>query len=234
MNTSVLIYSCDKYSDVWGPFFTLFFRYWLCPYEVYLVTESEQCLVPDVKTINANGVWTERVQKAVREIPTKYIIGMCEDFFFRRKVDQTIIDACVMYMEHDHRAGCFNFEKEFEPGCELLPSPYPFFGKKPRGNHFQKSCQPTLWRRDYLLEMLDCKLDPWEWEWQERDYPLNHYIWNGPPEQTAFEYGYHDRQWFGIFQGKWIEDDVGPLFAREGIGIDLNIRGKIRRGDINK
>lgn len=232
MNTSVLIYSCDKYSDVWGPFFTLFFRYWDCPYQVYLCTESEQCLVPGVKTINTDGTWTERMQKAVREIPTKYVIGMCEDFFFRRKVNQNIIDACVMYMEHDHNAGCFNFEKECEPGCELLPSPYPSFGKKPNGNHFQKSCQPTLWKRDYLIEMLDCKLDPWNWEWQEREYPLNHYIWNGSAAGTAFEYGYHDRQWFGIAQGKWVEDDVAPLFAKEGISVDLNIRGKIRKGDI--
>lgn len=234
MNTSVLIYSCDKYSDVWGPFFTLFFRYWKCPYQVYLTAESEQCLVPEVKTINTMGTWTERIQKAVREIPTKYVIGMCEDMFFRRPVYQHIIDACVMYMEHDHMAGCFNFEKECEPGCELLPSPYPSFGKKPDGNHFQKSCQPTLWRRAYLEKLLDCKMDPWQWEWTETSFPLDHYIWNGSPEGEAFDYGYYNRKWFGIMQGKWVEDDVAPLFAREGIGIDLNIRGKIMRGDINK
>ena len=26
MNVSVLVYSCDAYSDVWQPFFTLFFK----------------------------------------------------------------------------------------------------------------------------------------------------------------------------------------------------------------
>ena len=234
MNTSVLIYSCDKYSDIWGPFFKLFFKYWNCPYQVYLATETEQCLIPEVKTINTEGIWSERMHKAVEEIPTKYVIGMCEDFFFRRPVNQTIIDSCIMYMEYDSHAGCFNFEKEYEEGCELLPTKYICFGKKPEGNHFQKSCQPTLWRRDYLLEMLDCKLDPWDWEWTERDFPLDHYIWNGPPDRTAFDYGYYNREWFGLIKGKWIIDDVSPLFAKEGIDIDFSVRGTKKKGDIKK
>lgn len=228
MNTSVLIYSCDKYSDVWGPFFKLFFRYWDCPYQVYLVTESEQCLLPEVKTINANGEWTERVQKAVREIPTKYVIGMCEDFFFRRPVRQEIIDQCIRYMEHDHTIGCFNFEKEYQQNIPLKEADIPNFAQKPSsGHYFQKSCQPTLWRKKYLEELLDCKLDPWNWEWQEREYPLKHMIWNGPLEETVFDYGLHDRLGFGIVQGKWFREDVEPLFQKEGINIDLSVRGCI-------
>ena len=225
MNTSVLIYSCDKYSDVWGPFFTLFFRYWDCPYQVYLCTESEQCLIPEVKTINANGTWTERMQKAVREIPTKYVLGMCEDMFFRRTVRQDIINNCVLYMEHDGQIGCFNFEKEYEPGIELIPSNYLDFAEKPPGHHFQKSCQPTLWRRTYLEKLLDAQMDAWNWEWQERDYPFRHYIWNGLLSETVFDYGLHDRQGFGIVQGKWYLADVEPLFKKEGIDIDFGKRG---------
>ena len=231
MNTIVLIYSCDSYSDVWGPFFTLFFRYWKCPYDVFLCSESEQCLIPEVKTINTDGTWSERIKKAVRELPTKYVIGMCEDFFFRRMVNQDMIERCVRYMEHDHRIGCFNFEKEADPDVRLLPSMYENFGRKPPGNHFQKSCQPTLWRREYLLKLLEGQMSPWEWETVEVDYSLEHYVWNGSPEGMAFEYGYHNREWFGIAQGKWIEDDVGPLFAKEGIDIDLSIRGTRRKED---
>lgn len=229
-DTSVLIYSCDKYSDIWGVFFKLFFRYWDCPYQVYLVTETEQCLIPEVKTINISGKWSDKIRQALEEIPTKYVIGMCEDFFFRRSVNQNIIDECVRHMEHDHMIGCFNFEKECEPECHLMPSLYQNFGRKPSGNHFQKSCQPTLWRRAYLEKLLDGQMSPWEWETIETAYPLNHYVWNGDPEGLAFEYGYHDRQWFGIVQGKWVIDDVGPLFEREGVNIDLTIRGTIKRG----
>lgn len=225
LNTSVLIYSCDKYSDVWEPFFTLFFRYWECPFRVYIATESKKCFTPGVTTINGLGTWTERMQKAVREIPTKYVIGMCEDFFFRRPVRQNIIDNCIMYMEHDYEAGCFNFEKEYDQGIQLIPSEYLDFAEKPPGDHFQKSCQPTLWRREYLAELLEGKMDAWHWEWQVRDYPLKHYIWNGLRDELVFEYGYHNNKWFGIQKGKWVKDDVGPLFQKERIEVDYRKRG---------
>lgn len=225
MNTSVLIYSCDKYEDAWEPFFTLFFRYWDCPYPVYLCAESKKCDFPGVTTINTLGTWTERMQKAVREIPTKYVIGMCEDMFFRRPVRQDIINNCVMYMEHDHTIGCFNFEKEADPDVDLEKSQYLDFGRKPKGNYFQKSCQPTLWRRTYLEKLLNGKMSPWEWEWTDAEYTLDHYVWNGLAENIAFEYGYHDRRWFGIQQGKWVRDDVEPLFSKENIDIDLSERG---------
>ena len=226
MNTSVLIYSCDKYEDAWEPFFTLFFRYWNCPYQVYLCAESKKYEHPKVKTINTLGTWTERMQKAVREIPTKYVIGMCEDFFFRREADQVIINNCVISMEHDHTIGCFNFEKERQPGIPLEPTEIACFWKKPLSGHwFQKSCQPTLWRRKYLDELLDCKLDAWHWEWQEREYPLNHLIYIGDEDNAVFSYGLHDRNQFGIVQGKWVKEDVVPLFEKEGIEVDYSIRG---------
>ena len=226
MNTSILIYSCDKYEDAWEPFFTLFFRYWDCPYDVYLCTESKKYDHPKVKTINTLGTWTERMQKAVREIPTKYVIGMCEDFFFRRPVKQGIIGNCVLYMEHDHTIGCFNFEKERQPNIPLQKTDYLDFAQKPADGHgFQKSCQATLWRKKYLEELLDCKLDAWHWEWQEREYHMKHMVWNGLLTEMAFDYGLYNKNRFGIVQGKWVKDDVVPLFEREGIEVDFSKRG---------
>jgi hypothetical protein len=38
-NLAVIVVSCDLYSDVWKPFFTLFFKYWNdCPFPVYLTS----------------------------------------------------------------------------------------------------------------------------------------------------------------------------------------------------
>ena len=222
-DASVLIYSCDKYSDVWGPFFTLFFRYWDCPYEVYLSTESEQCLLPEVKTITTGeGTWTERMHYAVSEIPTKYVIGMCEDMFFRRKVDQTTINNCLRTMEEDDRIASFNFEKEYGPTDE---SKVLSFGKKPKGSQYRKTCQPTLWRREVLKELLNTKQDAWEWEMSPTPDCYDFYIWTDPDDELVFEYGYHNHQWMGLQKGRWVRHDVVPLFEKEHINIDLSIRG---------
>lgn len=225
MNVSVLIYSCDKYSDVWGPFFKLFFKYWDCPYQVYLTTETEQCLLPEVKTINTQAeTWTERIRAAVEQIPTDYIIGMCEDFFFRRKVDQRMIRNCLCSITEDKNIACFNFEKDYDgaSGGNVID-----FGLKPAGHSFQKSCQPTLWRKSILLELLDCKMDPWQWENSETTEKYKFYVYTGNLDGLAFDYGLYNRNLFGIVKGKWYRPDVEPLFSKEGINIDLSIRGTI-------
>ena len=225
-DVSVLIFSCDSYSDAWGPMFKLLFKYWKCNYPVYVTAQTKQCLLPDVKTINTGGTWTERMKAAVEQIPTKYIIGMCEDMFLRRPVKQREINRCHKYMEQDESIGCFNFEKEYE-NITLLDCPYEGFGQKPSGRHFQKSTQPTLWRRDYLLKLLDGAMTTWEWEEHETEYDHKHFIWNGSPDELVFEYGYHGNKPFGIIKGKWCEADVKPLFKKEGIDLDLSIRGTI-------
>lgn len=222
---SVLIYSCDKYLDAWGPFFTLFFRYWKCPYPVYLTTETEQCLIPEVKTINTEApTWTERIRTAVEQIPTDYIIGMCEDMFLRKPVRQEIITTCVDRLEDHKNIACFNFEKDYDGATD---SKFALFGRKPPGHNFQKSCQPTLWRKSILLELLDCKLDPWEWEDSETTEKYGFYIYTGDLKGLTFDYGLYKRNLFGIVQGKWYLPDVEPLFKRENINIDFNRRGTI-------
>ena len=82
MSTSVLIYSCDKYSDVWEPFFTLFFRYWECPYRVYISSETKKCRVPGVTTLNVNGEWSDLIRQALEQIAQalhKDVFGLVAD-----------------------------------------------------------------------------------------------------------------------------------------------------------
>ena len=225
MNTSVLIYSCDKYSDVWGPFFTLLFRYWDCPYQVYVVAENEQCLIPEVKTINVEeGAWTDKIRTALEQIPTKYVIGMCEDFFMRRGVRQDVIDDCISQMEKNPSIACFNFEKEYG---WVLSSEYAGFGRKPDNGAYRLSCMPTLWRRDILTELLKGSRSAWDWELSSRSAPneYEYYIWTGSEDDLVFEYGYHNNQWVGLKKGKWVARDVVPLFERENIDVDFSIRG---------
>lgn len=224
-DTSVLIYSCDKYADIWGPFFTLFFRYWDCPYPVYVTAETEQCMLPEVMTINTDApTWTERVKAAVDQIDTKYVIGMCEDMFLRREVDQTTINNCLLTMEEDDNIASFNFEKEYD----WVENNYIFdFGRKPNGSIYRKTCQPTLWRRSVLSELLDVKQDAWEWEMSPTPDQYDYYVWTGDERCLVFEYGYHNHEWFGVQKGKWVAHDVIPLFEKEGIHIDYSIRGTV-------
>ena len=82
---AVLVHSCDKYSEAWELFFSLFFRAWKeCPFQVYLSTEYNSFDNYKVKTINTGeGSWTRRLHKAVDSIDSQYIIILLEDFFLQ-------------------------------------------------------------------------------------------------------------------------------------------------------
>jgi hypothetical protein len=43
-NLSIVVSSCDSYSDLWNPFFTLLKKYWIGieKYPIYLCTESKK------------------------------------------------------------------------------------------------------------------------------------------------------------------------------------------------
>lgn len=220
---SVMIYSCDAYSDVWKPFFKLLFKYWDCPYKVYLACETKSPRIKGVTSLHSIGdTWTERMYDCLSKIPTDYVICMCEDMFVRREVKQDIIDNCIEWMEKDEKIANFNFEKDYQP---TTFSHYSNFSRKPDDGYYSKSCQPTLWRKSLLLELLNCKKDPWEWELSSTPNTYDYYSWAGSPDDLVFEYGYHNNEWFGIQKGKWIKSDVVPLFEKEGIDIDFSIRG---------
>src|SRR3989338_3266453 len=80
-DTSVLVVSCDKYQDIWKPFFTLFFRYWHdCPYPIYLGSNQRIYADQRVKTIAVGDDkdWSSGFRKMLEQIPQPY------DFAFRR------------------------------------------------------------------------------------------------------------------------------------------------------
>ena len=222
---SVLIYSSDGYKDIWRPFFRLLYRYWPTHPPIYVATETVKVIYfGGIIPLNTTGSWTDRMRAAVEMIPTEYVISMCEDCFIRKPVRQEVIDQCLDYIKQDSNIACFNFEKDYM--MQSVPSDeYENFGLKVQGHCWQKSCQPTLWRKSILLELLQGSMSAWDWEESEAPYNYKYYVWNGNPDDLVFEYGYHHNKWFGIRKGKWVKDDVVPLFEKENINIDYSIRG---------
>lgn len=218
-DVSVLILSCDSYTDVWPPFFTLFHRYWDCKYPVYIALETAKC--PYAITLNHSyplSWWTRRIYDTVQDLSTEYVLMMDGDYFFRNKVDQERIDFCLDHF--DSETVMFNFEPDYGSG---LPSDIPGFHLKQPWSTYKCSCQASLWNRKKLLSLLQLPLNPWQWEDQMLPNSEKFYINSGP---LVFDYGYHyGIDGFGLFRGKWVKSDVVPLFEKEGITVDYSIRG---------
>ena len=76
---SVLVASCDQYSDLWRPFFSLFRRFWAdVPYEVYLGSNYLAFNEPGVRTITVgeDKNWSHGLKRMVEKVDSEYIIFM--------------------------------------------------------------------------------------------------------------------------------------------------------------
>lgn len=165
---SILVLSCDGYSDIWDNFFDLKEKYWPdCPFATYLVSESVNYERTGVHMILAgNGNWSSRYKFAVEQVRTPYICPFFEDFFISDIVDNERILDILQYMK-DNEVDFINMDDGFrnilnqqdlrimDKSLAVIP-PHLAYGV---------DTAASIWRRSYLLETLgDGDYSAWQFE----------------------------------------------------------------------
>jgi hypothetical protein len=160
---SVLVSSCDQYSDLWRPFFTLFWRHWNCPFPVYLGSNTQEYRDGNVTTVSAGSSksWTEDFRSYLDAIHSPYVIVLLEDFFLTGGVENPTVLSLLA--EFANNGGNM---------LRLVPRPAPrvrasrkdVFGPCPPGAAYRVSLQATLWRIDVLRSLLQGTESAWEFE----------------------------------------------------------------------
>ena len=209
---SVLIGSCDKNEDIIEPFYKLYKKYWKHDYITYIATETK-----DFKygiSLKHTGSWTKRIRESLEEIDTDLVIFMLDDFFLRKSVDNKIIEDLAKDFK-ENIAVC-NFERSY------VESQVRFTIRANRSPYLC-SCQPSLWNRKKLIELLAGDKSPHEWELQIIDSSYDFYINNG---ELVFDIGYcrENRDYWGIVKGKWATECI-DLFKKEKTDVDFSKRG---------
>ena len=133
---TLLINSCDAYSDLWMPFFTLLKKYW-SPMNLRIVLNTEtidysfeglniDCVHPE----HAEDPYGKRMLNVLSNIETPYVIPLLDDFFLRSKVDFGKIGKIVKWMDEDNdivyfNCDCTNVYEDWEldkyPGYRRMP-----------------------------------------------------------------------------------------------------------------
>ena len=163
---TVLVTSCDGYSDVAAPFIVLFRRYWPdCPFETVLLTETVAPPAGDAAfdRVIATGkgkCWCEMLAEALEQISTPYVILQMDDFYFSTQVDTANILRRLAQA------------KEFDAAnLRLVPLPpgrTPFPGtdlrEMPKDVAYCVTCQTGIWNREFLLGLARRNKSAWEFE----------------------------------------------------------------------
>lgn len=165
---AVLVPSCEAYSDLWTPFFTLFFRHWpRCPWPVFLGSDGGTFQHDRVRflTCPPGLPWSDCVIAYLRQIEAKWVLFCLEDFFLRRDVAPGRLEQCCDQIEALDGT-CLRLVRRPPPARrDVLPADASL-GVLPPGAAYRVSTQAAIWRRDHLLRLLQPGESAWQFETQ--------------------------------------------------------------------
>ena len=225
---TILVCTCDSYSDLWYPFFKLLSIYWPdnnC--KIILNTETKSFAYGDldIQSFSLGSCeYGERMIKHIDKIQTPYTLLMLDDFFLRREVDVAKLQHIIDYMDREDDVVCFSCDKNeyVDNNCQVLN-----FSKIKKYAPFKLNMQAAIWKTGALKNYWAPKDNPWIWEvfvnfltFDSKDI----FYSSQRLEDAPLYYGFNP-DGMGVFRGKWVIDDVKPLFDKHSIALDYTKRG---------
>ncbi|MDR2656211.1 MAG: hypothetical protein LBB86_00115 [Oscillospiraceae bacterium] len=166
--------SCDAYSDLWEPFFTLLVKYWPdCPYRIVLVSETRTFSFPglDIKcprfyTPKQRVAWGELNSRTLSVIPSPFVLFMLEDFFLTKPVNQAFITKTLDWIEADPKACKFQWARNgIDPSNIGDAHRDLVYRPTPKTEAWRVSAQAAIWRRQSLVKSMRPTETAWTWEY---------------------------------------------------------------------
>lgn len=235
IRATILVNSCDSYEDAWYPFFELFKTFWKdCNYPIVLNTESKAYKDSDLDiksyclySINDCVPYGKRLLEHLDRIDSEYIIMMMDDFFLRAQVDNKKLEYYLDYIAKNPEVAYISFDA-VEDDLNIDDDCLQDCLLRPRVGQYKVNLQSGIWRKNKLIKYIKPHENPWEFEdigslrsFESFDkfYTLKNL------SLSPIKYGKKEGLTWGIVRGKWVVDDIDPLFKYHGIEIDYNIRG---------
>lgn len=164
---AVVVTSCDRYSDLWGPFFTAFTRYWAnCPYRIFLLSNHRSCSWPGVHALQVGEdvSWSDSLRRGLARVDSPYVLLLQEDFLLEATVaGDTVVRASRSMRE---MAAVYLRLVPLPMGSPLLDTPYDLFKQIPPNTPYRVSNQAAIWHTHTLLSLLRPGESPWQMEVQ--------------------------------------------------------------------
>lgn len=244
---TILINTCDAYSDVWDLLFASIKQQWPnCPYPFVMDAQNLEYQNPDFRirthfhrTLRKppkKDCWGKRFRETLRDIDTPYVMPWLDDFVLTDPMDRAdLIEEVMDFMDanpqvtvvylHAYPKWCFTLEES-----EELPG----FGKMPNVCSYKLTTGQAIWRRDRLHDLIRDDESPWEWEMFGSfraciQHTGDFYSMLGGLEDRAHSDIFHVPEGGVIWRGLW-HPETEELVKKYGVSLDLSKRGMM---DVN-
>jgi hypothetical protein len=158
MNLTILVGTCDAYSQVWQNFEICLKKYW--PYDTRVVMAGETKDGPFETVKCGKKPWADRINETLQCIDTDYLFFLLDDYFLcyqypLEKVEKYLKDMTTHNMNRLQisRSAYQTYRSHNWDYLSLAPySDYIF------------SLQPSLWRVNWVKDYLMPGFSPWDFE----------------------------------------------------------------------
>ncbi len=170
-DVTIVVSSCDKYGDLWDPFFKLLFRYWpsLKTYNkgipIILISNERDFTVDGVQTYKTgkDAGWSSNMLKVLKSVKTKYILYFQEDYLMSGPVNEKRLQYLIQKMKEQNIATIEINKGSYYKG----QIPYPKIKgviRKGDKDDFRASLQSGLWDTKVFQGLLKEKESAWVFE----------------------------------------------------------------------
>jgi hypothetical protein len=163
-NLSILIVSCDRYSDIWPYFFSLFHKYWTdCPWKIFLGTNHIEYSDPRVYSLRVGDdvSWADGARKMVEHLPTDYFLLLLEDFFIQNDVATKSIVDCLRTLMN-LQGGYLRLRPFPKPDANIAE--YSNIGAIDIDAPYRLALQAAIWKKEVFLRLVKSGETAWEME----------------------------------------------------------------------
>jgi hypothetical protein len=168
---SIIVFSCDKYQELWAPFFELFFKQWPSlktsnqQIPIYLVTNSKTYDDPRITMVNIKHEksWSDNALTVLAAVKTKYVLIILEDYFFTR-IDEKRLHEIFNFMKSEDVSYCQIGYNGTDIAIRKKAEVFPGVAEKDRYEPWRTSLYSCIWRTKDMTHIVRSGESIWEFE----------------------------------------------------------------------
>lgn len=177
-DVTIIVSSCDKYSDLWPSFFACLFRAWpwlenpKSTVPIVLIAGRKDFAHKRVIThkIGRDKGWSANLLEVLSQIKTPYVLYLQEDYFFCKPIQEGRLKQVINLMDTSPKVVYCQLSEDvifFSPNGRFVEKkPFKTKGvlKKTCYARSRNNLQAALWRKDALQTLLRRHENPWQFE----------------------------------------------------------------------
>jgi len=165
---AIVIPACDKYLDIVSEYMKYLRANWSdCPFEIILVTETQQYSDPRITSFvtSATTNWTGRVLEGIKHTNCKYILTTVEDAFIAKTVNTQDIFDILDFMDKHKIAYYRNPKNGHIRTKENSFGDFEYACKIEKDGIYSRTLGIDIWNRQALIDLFgDGTMTAWDVE----------------------------------------------------------------------